>query len=134
MVRTGRSSDSTQRRLSSATSRHPTSGWARCASAPDCSRRQVRLFATRRWHLGFTGDPNAASQSFCRAGEALREAPRPDGEVFLAMMHTDVLLHHGRPPADCVEALERALLHIRELDLRSAMTNIVRANVGEAWM
>jgi tetratricopeptide (TPR) repeat protein len=94
----------------------------------------VRLFATRGWHLGFTGDLQAARQSFRRAGEILTEAPSPDGEVFLAMMQTDVLLHHGRPPAECVRAADRALQHIRQLDLRSTMTNIVRANVGEAWV
>lgn len=93
-----------------------------------------RLFATQGWHLGFSGDLEAAGRSFTRAREILGEAPSPDGEVFLAMMHTDVLLHHGRPPTECVEAAERALLHIHQLDLRSTMTNIVRANVGEAWM
>lgn len=94
----------------------------------------VRLFATRAWHLGFGGDLTAATRSFDRAREVLREASTPDREAFVAMMHTDVLLHHGRPAAEVDAAARSALRQIDELDLRSTITNMVRSNVAEAWL
>ncbi|WP_107771263.1 ATP-binding protein [Nocardioides sediminis] len=94
----------------------------------------VRLFATRAWHLGFGGDLAAANRSFDRARAVLREASTPDREAFVAMMHTDVLLHHGRPAAEADAVARSALRQIDELDLRSTITNMVRSNVAEAWL
>lgn len=94
----------------------------------------LRLHATRGWHLGFTGDLAAALASFEVARTILQQATAPDSEAFLAMMQTDVLLYHARPPHELEAAACTSLQQIVELDLRSTITHMVRSNVAEAWL
>ena len=97
-------------------------------------RLLIRLFGSRGWHLAFAGDLDAAIESFEEAWRMLEREPDPEGEAFVAMMHTDALLHHARPADEVARVAESALAHVAELDLRSTMANMVRSNVAEAWL
>ncbi len=94
----------------------------------------LRLHAVRGWHLAFEGDLAAALASFEVARTVLGQETTPDDEAFLAMMQTDVMLFHARPPQELEAAARTSMEQIVELDLRSTTTHMVRSNVAEAWL
>ena len=90
--------------------------------------------ATLAWHVGHMGDLAAALELFRRARSRVRGTAGPWREAHLAMMHTDVLLQHHRPPHEVEEAARRVLDLGREWQLDFHMLTLVKANVVEAYL
>jgi tetratricopeptide (TPR) repeat protein/lambda repressor-like predicted transcriptional regulator len=90
--------------------------------------------ATLAWHVGHLGDLAAALELFRRARSRVRGTAGPWREAHLAMMHTDVLLQHHRPPDEVEEAARRVLDLAREWQLDFHMLTLVKANVVEAYL
>lgn len=90
--------------------------------------------ATLAWHVGHLGDLAAALELFRRARSRVRGTAGPWREAHLAMMHTDVLLQHHRPPHEVEEAARRVLDLAREWQLDFHMLTLVKANVVEAYL
>ena len=90
--------------------------------------------ATLAWHVGHLGDLEAALDLFRRARSRVRGTAGPWREAHLAMLHTDVLLQHHRPPQE-VEAAARQVLDLaREWRLDFHLLTLVKANVVEAYL
>jgi len=90
--------------------------------------------ATLAWHVGHLGDLAAALELFHRARSRVRGTAGPWREAHLAMMHTDVLLQHHRPPDEVEGAAERILELAREWQLDFHLLTLVKANVVEAYL
>lgn len=90
--------------------------------------------ATLGWHVGHLGDLAAALDLFRRARSRVRGTAGPWREADLAMMQTDVLLQHHRPPHEVEEAARRVLDLAREWQLDFHLLTLVKANVVEAYL
>lgn len=90
--------------------------------------------ATLAWHVGHLGDLAAALDLFRRARSRVRGTADPWREAYLAMMHTDVLLQHHRPPEEVEEAAQRVLDLGQERQLDFHLLTLVKANVVEAYL
>ncbi|WP_416954091.1 ATP-binding protein [Nocardioides sp. T5] len=90
--------------------------------------------ATLAWHVGHLGDLAAALELFRRARSRVDGTAGPWREAHLAMMHTDVLLQHHRPPHEVEAAAQQALDLAREWQLDFHMLTLVKANVVEAYL
>jgi tetratricopeptide (TPR) repeat protein len=90
--------------------------------------------ATLGWHVGHLGDLAAALDLFRRARSRVAGTAGPWREANLAMMHTDVLLQHHRPPHEVEEAAQRVLDLGREWQLDFHLLTLVKANVVEAYL
>jgi tetratricopeptide (TPR) repeat protein len=90
--------------------------------------------ATLAWHVGHLGDLAAALDLFRRARSRVRGTAGPWREAHLAMMHTDVLLQHHRPPHEVEAAAQPALDLGREWQLDFHLLTLVKANVVEAYL
>ena len=90
--------------------------------------------ATLAWHVGHLGDLAAALDLFRRARSRVAGTAGPWREANLAMMHTDVLLQHHRPPQEVEEAAQRVLDLGREWQLDFHLLTLVKANVVEAYL
>ncbi|MCY4727089.1 AAA family ATPase [Nocardioides sp. STR2] len=90
--------------------------------------------ATLAWHVGHLGDLAAALDLFRRARSRVRGTAGPWREAHLAMLHTDVLLQHHRPPQEVEEAARRVLELAREWQLDFHLLTVVKANVVEAYL
>ncbi|MFC7723908.1 ATP-binding protein [Nocardioides sp. GCM10028917] len=90
--------------------------------------------ATLAWHVGHLGDLAAALDLFRRARSRVAGTAGPWREANLAMMHTDVLLQHHRPPREVEEAARLVLDLGREWQLDFHLLTLVKANVVEAYL
>ncbi|HYJ26679.1 MAG TPA: AAA family ATPase [Nocardioides sp.] len=90
--------------------------------------------ATLAWHVGHLGDLAAALDLFRRARSRVTGTAGPWREAHLAMMHTDVLLRHHRPPREVEEAARLVLDLGREWQLDFHLLTLVKANVVEAYL
>lgn len=90
--------------------------------------------ATLGWQVGHLGDLAAALDLFRRARSRVHGTAGPWREADLAMMHTDVLLQHHRPPQEVEEAARPALDLGREWQLDFHLLTLVKANVVEAYL
>ncbi|MCP3422885.1 ATP-binding protein [Nocardioides pinisoli] len=104
-----------------------------CAELDD-GALYLQTAATLGWHVGHLGDLAAALDLFRRARSRVRGTAGPWREAYLAMMHTDVLLQHHRPPQEVEEAARRALDLGREWQLDFHLLTMVKANVVEAYL
>ena len=90
--------------------------------------------ATLGWHVGHLGDLTGALDLFRRARSRVAGTAGPWREADLAMMHTDVLLQHHRPPHEVEEAARLVLDLGREWQLDFHLLTLVKANVVEAYL
>ena len=84
--------------------------------------------------MGHLGDLAAALDLFRRARSRVAGTAGPWREANLAMMHTDVLLQHHRPPHEVEEAARLVLDLGREWQLDFHLLTLVKANVVEAYL
>jgi hypothetical protein len=55
-------------------------------------------------------------------------------EAYLAMMETDVLLQHHRPPEEVEAAASRAIAVARKWEMSFHLLTVVRANIVESFL
>ncbi len=104
-----------------------------CAELDD-DALYLETAATLGWHVGHLGDLAAALDLFRRARSRVAGTAGAWREANLAMMHTDVLLQHHRPPHEVEEAARRVLDLGREWQLDFHLLTLVKANVVEAYL
>lgn len=90
--------------------------------------------ATLGWHRGHQGDLAGALDCFRGARLRVPVPSDPWLEAYLAMMETDVLLQHHRPPEEVEVAAERALGIARKWEMSFHLLTVVRANVVESFL
>ena len=90
--------------------------------------------ATLGWHRGHLGDLAGALDCFRAARLRMPEPSDPWLEAYLAMMETDVLLQHHRPPEEVELAAGRALGVARKWEMSFHVLTLVRANVVESYL
>ncbi|WP_439936872.1 ATP-binding protein [Nocardia sp. N13] len=90
--------------------------------------------ATLGWHRGHQGDLPGALDCFRAARLRMPEPTDPWLEAYLAMMETDVLLRHHRPPEEVERAAERALRIAGRWEMSFHLLTVVRANVVESYL
>ena len=90
--------------------------------------------ATLGWHRGHQGDLAGALDCFRAARLRMPDPTDPWLEAYLAMMETDVLLQHHRPPEEVERAAERALQIGRKWEMSFHLLTLVRANVVESYL
>lgn len=104
-----------------------------CAELDD-DALYLETAATLGWLVGHLGDLAAALDLFRRARSRVAGTAGAWREANLAMMHTDVLLQHHRPPDEVEEAAQRVLDLGREWQLDFHLLTLVKANVVEAYL
>jgi tetratricopeptide (TPR) repeat protein/transcriptional regulator with XRE-family HTH domain len=90
--------------------------------------------ATLGWHRGHQGDLPGALDSFRGARLRMPDPVDPWLETYLAMMETDVLLQHHRPPEEVEAAAERAIGIARKWEMSFHLLTVVRANIVESFL
>jgi tetratricopeptide (TPR) repeat protein len=90
--------------------------------------------ATLGWHRGHQGDLAGALECFRGARLRMPDPTDPWLEAYLAMMETDVLLQHHRPPEEVERAAERALQLAGRWEMSFHLLTLVRANVVESYL
>ena len=90
------------------------------------------MLAWEVWQTGMTGDPARADELAAKAWAIELPAPDPNGDVTLAVLQQDVLLHAGARPEEIERASARALDSVRRWNLDTFRTMILRVNLAIA--
>lgn len=91
-----------------------------------------RMLAWEAWHTGMTGDPERAEGLAEKAWAIELPAPHPNGDVTLAVLQQDFLLHAGAGPEEIERASARALDSARRWNLDTFSTLILSVNRSTA--
>ncbi len=91
-----------------------------------------RTLAWEAWQTGMTGDPERAEGLTAKAWAIELPAPHPNGDVTLAVLQQDILLHAGAGPDEIERASARALDAARRWNLDTFSTTILRVNLAIA--